>query len=248
MRALHSSHGVRRCPARISLGRPPSPPHAHLPAVALTEVSCSLGRPWWPRKSPDRGQLCPRPLPCSRYGAFLRPAFVSVAPICARPWLSNPPTSLLAMALVVASLCAAEAWWVLVTGMVVRRGIWARRCGLPIDAPPILTGPSQPVHTVVSLCPTSCILCRSSISYSPQRRRPLSCPGYRARCCRLWWSASSTVDSVNSHLHSLLFCTSRERDLGNLGKEKANPIRRFHGVLRNAPTGHRRQSHEFILV
>lgn len=34
---------------------------------------------------------------------------------------------------------------------------------------------------VVSLCPTSCLLCHSSISYSPQRRRPLPCPGCRAR-------------------------------------------------------------------
>jgi hypothetical protein len=32
---------------------------------------------------------------------------------------------------------------------------------------------------------------------------------------------------------------------GNLGKEKVNPICRFHGVLRNAPTRHRRQSHKF---
>jgi hypothetical protein len=30
------------------------------------------------------------------------------------------------MALVVASLCAAEAWWVLVAGMVGRHEIWAR--------------------------------------------------------------------------------------------------------------------------
>jgi hypothetical protein len=98
----------------------------------------------------------------------------------------------------------------------------------------LLVGPSSPI-----------LLYQPSIFYSPQRRHPLPCPRCRACCGWLWWSASSTVNSVNSHIHSLLFCTPRERNLGNLDKEKANPIRCFHGVLRNAPTGHRRQSHEF---
>jgi hypothetical protein len=110
-------------PARISLGRKSFPARAHLPVVALAGVSCSLGRPWWPRKSPDRGKLWPRPLLWPGYGAFLRPVFVSITPICARPWPSTPPSSLLAIALVVASLCATEAWWVLVAGKVGRREI-----------------------------------------------------------------------------------------------------------------------------
>lgn len=81
-----------------------------------------------------------------------RPVFVSVALICARPWPSNPPSSLLAMALVVSSLCATEAWWVLVAGMVGRREIWEhRRFIMPSIVPFVLvvdllftTTPSSP--------------------------------------------------------------------------------------------------------
>jgi hypothetical protein len=78
-------------------------------------------------------------------------------------------------------------------------------------------GDARSGHAVISLCLASCLLCQSSISYSPQHRHPLPCPGCRARCGRLWWSASSTVNSVNSHVHSLLFSTPRERNLGKSG-------------------------------